>query len=170
MYQLKSFFALLTFLLFSSMFFYSCAQTKGLVKNMHAYYSEKMPGNIQADENGNPLTVKPDTVIVVYVETTTKLIEWDTAWKDNRMYKIIPQLINPVPFEAGFEKGSNVKIFINTDMNHFLNQLYLQPLGTNLPPPKSIEVNHILLKAQYKGKTFLKETEKLVEVDPYPSV
>lgn len=170
MYQLKSTFILFTFLSFSSVCFFSCAQTKGLIKNTHAYYSEKTPGTVRTDENGNPLPVKIDTVIVVYVETTTKLIEWDTAWKDNRMYKIVPQLINPVPFEAGFEKGSNVKIFINTDTNHFLYQLYLQPLGTNLPPPKSIEVNHILLKAQYKGKAFLKLTGELIEVDTYPSV
>ncbi len=137
---------------------------------MHAYYSEKTPGTIQADENGNPLPVKHDTVIVVYVETTTKLIAWDTAWKDNRMYKIIPQLINPVPFEAGFEKGSNVKIFISTDSNHFLYQLYLQPISTNLVPPKPIDANRILLKAQYKGKPFLKITGELVELDSYPSV
>ena len=143
MYQQKSFFALLTFLLFSSMFFYSCAQTKGLVKNMHAYYSEKTPGTVRADENGNPLPVKIDTVIVVYVETT---------------------------FEVGFEKGGKEKIFITTDTNHFLYQLYLQPIGTNLPPPRSIEVNQILLKAQYKGKTFLKVTGRLIEVDSYPSV
>ena len=170
MYQQKSFFALLTFLLFRSMFFYSCAQTKGLVKNMHAYYSEKTPGTVRADENVNPLPVKIDTVILVYVETTTKLIAWDTAWKDNRMYRIIPQLIDPVPFEVGFEKGGKEKIFITTDTNHFLYQLYLQPIGTNLPPPRSIEVNQILLKAQYKGKTFLKVTGRLIEVDSYPSV
>ncbi|MEQ1797497.1 MAG: hypothetical protein ABL872_06065 [Lacibacter sp.] len=170
MHQQKSSFILLTFLLFSSVCLFSCAQTKGLVKNMHAYYSEKTPGNIKADENGNPLPVKIDTVIVVYVETTTKLIAWDTAWKDNRMYKIIPQLIKPVPFEVGFEKGSKEKIFINADTNHFLYQLYLQPTGINIAPPRSIEVNQILLKAHYKGKTFLKVTGKLIEVDTYPSV
>lgn len=170
MNQQKSPFILLTFLLLSSICFYSCAQTKGLVKNIHAYYSEKTPGTVRTDENGNPLPVKIDTVIVVYVETTTKLIAWDTAWKDNRMYKIIPQLIDPVPFEAGFEKGGKEKIFINTDTNHFLYQLYLQPTGTNLLPPKSIEVNRILLKGQYKGKTLFKKTEKLIELESYPSV
>lgn len=170
MYQQKPPFILLTFLLFSSACLFSCAQTKSLVKKTHAYYSEKTPGTVRTDANGNPLPVKIDTVIVVYVETTTKLIAWDTAWMDNRMYKIIPQLITPVPFEVGFEKGSNVKIFINTDTSHFLYQLYLQPIGTNLPPPKSIEVNHILLKAHYKGKVFLKVTGKLIEVDTYPAV
>ncbi len=137
---------------------------------MHAYYSEKTPGTVRTDVNGNPLPVKIDTVIAVYVETTTKLITWDTAWTDNRMYKIIPQLIDPVPFEVGFEKNTREKIFINTDTGHFLYQLYLQPIDKILPSPKSIETNHILIKAQYNGKPFLKVTGKLIEVDTYPSV
>lgn len=149
---------------------YSCNHAKGLVKNTYAYYSEKMPGIVPTDANGNPQQVKPDTVIVVYIETTSKDISWDTAWKNNRAYKIVPQFFETGSYEAGFEKGSREKIFITAQPGHYLYQLYLQPLGFDQDPPKNVNGNGILLKGQYKGKSFLKKTGSIVEMESYPSV
>jgi len=157
-------------LLFSLICLYSCNHTKGLVKNTYAYYSERIPGTVPTDENGNPGQVKPDTVLVVYIETSAKDITWDTAWTNNRAYKIIPQFFETGSYEAGFEKLSKEKIFITTDPGHFLYQLYLQPLDNKLLPPKAVDGDGILLKGQYKGKTFLKKTGAVVELETYPSV
>lgn len=140
---------------------------------MYAYYSEKVPGTVRTDENGNPRQVKPDTVIVVYIETATKDIHWDTAWKNSRAYKIVPHFFETGSFEAGLKKGGIEKILITAGPDHFLYQLYLQPLkdiGEHQLPPKSINSNQILLKGTYKEKAFFKVTGEAVEIESFPSV
>jgi hypothetical protein len=169
MQEQTSFINRLAILLFGCLSLYSCTQPKAIIKQVHAYYTERIPGTVQADENGNAIRSKADTVIVVYVEATTKFISWNAAWKNNQAYKIVPHLFDTVSCEAGFKKGTAEKVFITADPQHFLFQLYLQPVELFQNPPKPVDVNQILLRAKYKGKTFLKKTGELTELETYPS-
>jgi hypothetical protein len=142
-----------------------------MIKQVHAFYSEKVPGIIQTDETGNPLPVKIDTVIVVYMETTSKEIVWDTAWDGTKHFKIIPQFIETGFYEAGYKKGTTEKVTIKVPPEHFLYQLYLQPINNiQLLKPGPVEINKLLLKGRYKNKTILQNTGKMVELDGNPSV
>jgi hypothetical protein len=142
-----------------------------MIKQVHAFYSEKVPGIIQTDETGNQLPVKIDTVIVVYMETTSKGIVWDSAWNDTKQFRIISQLIETNSYEAGFRKGTTEKVVITVDPAHFLYQLYLQPINNNqLLKQNPVEINGLFLKGTYKSKTFLQKTGKMVELDENPSV
>lgn len=168
--QSKSIHQLVT-LLFCCLFIYSCAQQKKMIKQVHAFYSEKVPGIIQTDENGSPLPVKIDTVIVVYIETTSKVIIWDSAWNDTKHFKIIPQLIETNSYEAGYKKGTTEKVMITVEPKHFLYQLYLQPINNNQPAkPDPFEINELKIKGRYKNKTILQKTGKLIELEGNPSV
>lgn len=160
----------LAVLLLFSVCLFSCIQTKNLVKKTYAYYTEKQPGTIPADDNGIPLPVKPDTVLVVYVEAKSDGIRWDTAWHNGKPYKIIPQFFETGYYDAGIEKLSREKVLITVDPPHFLYQLYLEPIrqtqGLSVPESNS----DILLKGIYKGKVILHKASRLVELEAYPSV
>jgi hypothetical protein len=168
--QIKPIHQLIT-LLFCCLFLCSCAQQKKIIKQVYAFYNEKVPGIIQTDENGNPLPVKIDTVIVVYIETTSKVIFWDSAWNNTKQFKIISQIIETKSYEAGFKKGTTEKVVIAVDPEHFLYQLYLQPININLRlKPVTAEINELILKGTYKTKTILQKTGKLIELEENPSV
>lgn len=168
--QLKPLHQLVT-LLFCCLFFSSCAQQKKIIKQVHAYYSEKVPGIIRADENGNPLPFKIDTVIVVYIETTSKAIVWDSAWDNKNQFKIISQLIETNSYEAGYKKGTTEKVVITVDPEHFLYQLYLQPVDIKQSlKQSSVEIKELILKGTFKSKTILQKTGKMQELEGNPSV
>lgn len=160
----------LLLLLFLLLSLSSCAQSKSVIRKQYAFYTEHLPGNIRADENGNELPFKPDTVIVVYLETTTKSITLDTAWKNGACYKITAQLINLLPFEIGTAINANKKIVLGVAKGNFLWQLYLQPLNKALPNQQIIKGNEILIKGKYKGKKITRKIASPIQLVAIPSV
>ena len=47
---------------------YCFAQSSGTIKRAYAYYNVSMPGIQMVDENGNPVTPKPNVTRFIYVE------------------------------------------------------------------------------------------------------
>jgi hypothetical protein len=148
----------------------ACAQSKTVIKKVHSFYTERMPGNIRADQNGEPLEMKPDTAFIVYVELSSKLITWDSAWKNDRVYLIIAQLISPTPFDAGTTKMDNRKIIIAPAKGNYLWQLYLQPLKELRTAPQTLKESEILLKGKFKRRSILQKAENPVALQTIPSV
>lgn len=150
-------------------YFFSCAQYKSVIKDVQAYYWPKQYGTIRVDEKGNPLPVKQDSIFLVYVVTASNNITWDTAWMNSKCYRIVAQLLVDKSYEAGQDKASGQKVVINATEDQFIYQLNLEPVtaessSNNMPA----ESNKILLKASYKGKTILKQTEVLKEIELPP--
>ena len=54
--------------LFLTATFYCFAQSNCNIKKAYAYYNVSMPGTQMVDENGNPITPKPNITRFIYVE------------------------------------------------------------------------------------------------------
>ncbi len=87
----------------------SCAQSKNVLKNIYATYTEVLPGNIAVDPNGNEMAAR-DTINFIYVETSSADIKWKMAWKNNKAFSIDGSLVEANPFDAGIDKVNNEKI------------------------------------------------------------
>ena len=60
--------ALIISILFLTASPYCFAQSAGTIKRAYAYYNVSMPGIQMVDENGNPVTPKPNVTRFIYVE------------------------------------------------------------------------------------------------------
>lgn len=60
--------SLITTLLFGVVTSFCFAQSSGTIKKAYAYYNVSMPGIQMVDENGNPVTPKPNVTRFIYVE------------------------------------------------------------------------------------------------------
>lgn len=153
---------------FLSCILFSCAQPGQLVKKVHTFYTERLPGNIPVF----PSLIRRDTIVTIYAETTSRHIVWDTAYKGQNVYLIRANLIEQLPVEAGISRLDNQKIIINPAKGSFLWQLNLEPLDTG--PAESLKLtdkdDKLLLKGLYKGKRFMQEAGTAVELIGLPSV
>ncbi len=150
--------------------FTACVQTHSLVRRADAFYTIRLPGNIAVDENGNRLPARIDTITVIYLETTTKHISWDTAWTVGKTYRIIAEPIVQTPFEAGISKQGRQKIILRPIKRNYLWQLQLLLFEQNSASPQPIRKDQIIFRGRYKGKTIIKKTDELVELKAIPSV
>lgn len=147
---------------------FSCAQSGQLVKKVHTFYTERLPGNIPVF----PSLVRRDTILTIYAETASRHIVWDTAYKGQHVYLIRANLIEQVPVEAGISRSDNQKIIINPSKGSILWQLYLEPIDAG-PAERLKPVDKddkLLLKGTYKGKTFMQEAGTAIELTGLPSV
>src|SRR6185295_3874961 len=79
----------------------SGAQSKYGIRRTDAFFTEHMPGNIRANDNGEPAFHGPDTITTIYIETTSNAIKWITAWKDGKSFSVSTTAINERPYEVG---------------------------------------------------------------------
>jgi len=155
-------------IIFSSCNLFSCAQSGQLVKKVHTFYTERLPGNIPVF----PSLVRRDTIVTIYAETTSRHIVWDTAYKGLKVFLIRANLIEQLPVEAGISRLGNQKIIINPTKGSVLWQLYLEPIDAGLAEPlkPTGKDDKLLLKGTYKGKTFVQEAGTAIELIGLPSV
>lgn len=155
-------------IIFSYGMLFSCAQSGQLVKKVHTFYTERLPGNIPVI----PSLVRRDTIVTIYAETTSRHIVWDTAYKGLRVFLIRANLVEQVPVEAGISRSDNQKIIINTTKGSVLWQLHLEPIdaGPAEPLKPAGKDDKLLLKGTYKGKTFIQEAGTAIELTGLPSV
>ena len=146
----------------------SCAQSKGVVKNIYATYREVLPGNIAVDPNGHEMASR-DTINFVYVETSSSDIKWKMAWKNNKAFSIEASLVNTNPFDAGIDNVNNKKIMIRVAPGNKLWQLQLMPLEENLPSPKALSHDIILLKYSNNGKIIWQKIADQRQINSIPS-
>ena len=153
---------------FVSIGFFACAQAKYSIKNIYAIYKVHLPGNIAVDENGKEISSR-DTLNFIYIESPTKGIHWDTAWRNGKTFVILPTLIDTDSFDAGTVAMTNENMIIHTAGNSRLWQLQLIPAERELPTPATVSHNEILLLGKYRGTRILQKIKKQVEVNAIPS-
>lgn len=147
----------------------SCVQTKSLVKKSYTFYFENVRGAYPKGGNDEisgtnidtsafsgtkkSLGVPPvvDTFIIVYIETSKRLINLDTAWQNEQPYLLTSIPINQVPFHAGLIKNGG-EVIISPAEGNLLWQLQFQRIRTNLKPKFEIAAEEIFIKGNYKGK------------------
>lgn len=161
----------LKFFLFYSFlisFFFGCAQTKYLIKNIYAVYKVHLPGNIAVNENGNEIP-SMDTVNLIYVETPAQDIRWVNAWKNGKTYTILPTLIDSGSYEVGTRKTTNENMIINATRGNKIWQLQLIVSDEMIPPPSNILQDEILLELTYHGKKIFQDIKSQIELNSIPS-
>jgi hypothetical protein len=146
----------------------SCAQSKSVLKNIYSTYTEVLPGNIAVDMNGKEISAR-DTINFVYVETSSDEIKWKMAWKNNKAFSILASLIKINPFDAGIDKANNEKILIHVANGNKLWRLRLVSLEKNIPSPKTLSHNIILIQYSNNGKIIWKKIDGQREIDSVPS-
>jgi hypothetical protein len=147
-----------------------CAQNKPMIKKAWSFFTVTLPGNIPVDRQGREIPITIDTAIIIYVEASTKLIKWDTAWFNGKGYLIITQAITDGMVEAGIIRGDDKKTILRTSRNNFMWQLYLQPLPQQKIIYKPAGKNEIMLQGKYKGKAFFQKAPMPVQLEGIPSV
>lgn len=120
---------------------------------------EKLPGTIMKDEKGDPVPAKPITLVLVFAETKSNEVLWDTAWFEHKAWKLIPAIAEKGLFEVGLQKMNDEKVVIKADSGFFLYQLYLEPINRSFALPEQYEEGKILLKGRYRNHIFYRKAE-----------
>lgn len=147
---------------------YACAQSRYSIKNSYAFYKVHLPGNIAVDEHGNEIPAT-DTLYFVYVETSTELIQWNVAWKNDKTYSILSHLADTNFIDAGSDKITNERMIIHASPGNKLWQLRLIPTDNKISTPIKILPGEILIKGTYNAKIILKKIKKEVELNSISS-
>lgn len=117
---------------------------------------------VAVDEKGNEQTTVQKTVVIIYVQTKTTELVWDTAWFNEIAYPVKRRTQLLQAFEAGYNKNGE-KITIHPKPGFYLFQLQVEPpitYGAELPVS-------ILLRAIYRGKTMVKKIEPVLTIIPF---
>lgn len=158
---------------------YSCAQSGRVVSKSYAYFFENRRNNFPKysdDEEifGKKDTIKAiplppviDTFIIVYIETKSKMISWDTAWQKDQAFQITALPIAQIPFQAGFVKGGS-QIVLTPKKGNFLWQLQFSPINSLKNLPRKITKDRIMLNGRNNGRKFSFKTSGLKEIVPLP--
>jgi hypothetical protein len=169
--KLFSSFIAVPMLLYVACVFSSCANGSKLIQQTKSYYYQKQQGNVQADANGNEIHSIPDTVILIYTETSSQLLKWDTGWVNNRVYRIVAVPVKTLTIDAGSEKISREKVIIAAKPGHYLYELYLEPVAGVMPAgPQLVNKDIPILQGRYKGRMFYKTCTNLVELETVPAL
>lgn len=150
--------------------FVSWTQSNYGIKKIRAFYTERLPGNIPVDPNGNSLYKGPDTLITIYAEISGKGPEWKTAWFNNLSYTISSSLVSQTPYEAGTRAIDGKKVILKQAAGNKLWQLTLQKDNIKIKLPQKIRPGEILLSGKYRGKSFLYKIDSLFQLTSLPSV
>jgi hypothetical protein len=165
----RSHWLICSFVLFACFVGASCAGKRAVIKKGSAYYMERMRGTAMADEKGNELPVKPDTVFVLYLETTRTPVSWDSAWTGGRVFSVASVLLSEKSVEAGLEKGSLTKpVLVTVDSSNYLYRLQLSNAGFS-NAPKKLAANELLIRGSYQGKTVYHRSAGFQQLDSYPA-
>ncbi|HOZ70242.1 MAG TPA: hypothetical protein PLU11_08895 [Chitinophagaceae bacterium] len=160
-------------LLFAGLFFsicWACSQSKSIVSKTYGFYSERQPGNIPVDPSGNPLPgFGVDTILTVYVTSSGKELQWDTAWSGYKVYTIMAARLTETVIEAGSEKEDNQLTIIKAGKGLVIWRLDLVPLDP-MPGWHGDYLKGIRIKGEKAGKPFEVKIGKLVQLRVPPSV
>jgi hypothetical protein len=118
------------------------------IKNVWAFCQPIFPGNIPAHvPGGTPRRAKPDTAIIVYIETTDTATVWAAAWRNGESYSVRMVDITADSVIVGKTKTTRLPIIIRSGKKNRLLQLQFkkQPtLGIN-PENKYPDAQIILM-------------------------
>lgn len=157
-----NFFQLLLLLLLPV--YWACAQSKPVIRKTYGYYSERLPGNIPVDQQGNPLPgFGPDTIYTFFADSKAAGIIWDTAWIGEKAYTIVAEKIRLNSIEAGIEKSNGQPIVIKAGNGGILWRLDLVLLDT-VTRSRDLPKKWITIKGSCKGKSFEMKISNLIEL------
>ena len=145
----------------------SCAQTKHGIKNIHAFNTVQLPGNIEVNQNGNQNQALTDTSFFLYVEANQE-INWQRATRNTKCYKIIKTEIKNSPIEIGETNIDKTKITLNPEKENRIWHLLLVP-DQNCSTSFENEQNIIILEGELSGKKIRQTVNKITQLYKPPT-
>lgn len=119
--------------------FSSCGLSKHGIKEAWIFTEEKFRGNIQVDENGNPLTKAVVVETSIFLESKTQdTPTWTSANIDGKIYKVVETTLVTSPVIVGKNKNDESPVIIAAAKEHFLFRLVLESFDP-LQADKDIE-------------------------------
>lgn len=114
------------------------------------------PGMVRVDEKGNEIRRAEVPVVVVYVESKSDKLRWDSAWVGGKGCKVQQQLITQ-KMEMGFDAVTGEHIVITPQPGLYMYQL--QVIAGEL---QAEAMRHsIRIRAGLKNKTFENEVSPI---------
>ncbi len=141
----------------------SCAQSKPPLAKVYGFYVIPIPGTIRVDESGRPVD-KRDTVFNVYIETKASDIHWHRAWKNGRSFAVTAFPVNAAKAVVGESRAGQRKIELSAQKGSALWQLELSDDTKHEKAPQRLLGSEVLLKGQWKNKTFYYKIKSLTEL------
>ena len=135
----------------------------GLI-HIYAYYEQRMPGNIRVGEKGKPVQKGVSIIDLIYVETSSDEIKWESGWKNGKTFSINTFLITQIPYKVGRKKSNKEEIILTPAKGNKLWQLELQPAERQKASPIKARKGEIILKGKYRGKIILKKINTGIEL------
>src|SRR6185503_2163391 len=148
----------------------SSAQSKYGIRRTDAFLTERTPGTIRANDNGDPEFQGPDTINTIYIETTGGPIKWISAWKDGKSFSVTTTIIHDRPVEVGVNRANNAKVTLRPQKGNQLWLLQLEKKGTSSKPPVRAKKGEIILQGKYGGKLFIQKITSQIGLESLPSV
>jgi hypothetical protein len=150
-------------LAFTCMVLLSCSSARQVIESAEAFTISTQPGVIAVDEKGNELTPASNTVLVMYIQTKSPEMKWDTIWMNEKPYPVTSQSEIVKPFEAGFDNISGEKMIMQPQPGFHLFQLQAEPgIRKGEEWPASVRV-----RAWYKNKPVFKEIKTIKTLRPF---
>jgi len=148
---------------------FGCSPATKIILSSQAFYSEQTAGTVRADEYGNEVQKKTDTVFVVFIETSNNKVSIDSAWYKGRAFAVEATQIPQRQFEAGLEKGSlSQTVIVTARESAFLFRLQLKPVAVAVPP-KPLESDSLLIRIKTANRFRYHLAKGFQELTPFPS-
>jgi hypothetical protein len=145
------------------LFLAACSSGKRVIGTAEAFIITQQFGTVAVDEKGNEVTPGNSTVLVMYIQTRSTDVKWDSVWLNNKPYGVMTQTEIKQPFEAGFDNTTGEKIMIQPAAGFYLYQLTVAPQMTKGSEwPASLT-----LRTWYRNKPLMKEIKPLKTLRPY---
>lgn len=142
----------------------SCGLSKYGIKEAWVFTEERFRGNIQVDDEGNPVTKAVLIEMSIFLETKTQdLPVWTSVELDGKVYKITGNKIVKTPFSVGKKKADETPVTINIAPGNFCYRLLLD----SYDPENHPAINTIKLHGESaSGDVTLRLKKKAIPLLP----
>jgi hypothetical protein len=149
------------------------AQVKNNITKFYGYIRETIAGNIQVDENRNPINSGVDHLQYFYAETTGKFLpQWNTIYTRFGAFAIQATEVDSSKMVIGVIKNNNKTATIIRKRGNRLWQLNLVPIKAGTPANIAalLKKNDAVVLTQFGNKQFMHTIAKEIELEPlfYP--
>jgi len=145
------------------------AQTKAPVVKFYAYVQETSGGNIEVDENGNPLSSGSGSVHTLYAEVTGKSSPtWEKVYTSNGNFVVQTEPIPSGKINVGKRKSDSKNVLISAKRGATLWKLELVPSKVKTPANigKLLKKHQVVITTSFRNKQILHVVTKEIVLQP----
>ncbi len=145
------------------------AQTKAPVIKFYAYVQETFAGNIEVDENGNPLGSGTEKIHFLYADVIGKVSpQWKNVFTKDGSYAIQAEPVSTGKISVGERKSDGKELIISAKRGATLWKLELVPVKIKMPSniEKLLKKNQLVIITSFRNRQILHIVAKEIELQP----